>query len=346
MRIRLVVTCIVLCSAVWAPLAGAAYTTPTAGGAGGSAFTISCPEWKVLVGVRGRHGIYLDRIEPICVILTASGTWREAPVTEGGVAGGSGGQYFEIRCPMNQAVSGIQGFAGAFINQLRLRCRPLGADKLLTGTSSLQDYVAGGSGGAAYSRNCNNRLPGHGFTGRAGSYIDRLALVCDVPRTVITVIDSPGVSIANPELEEQQLDFKRAIEAGASGGSATWVEGGTSCEASVVFDHDWGSPAPSGYSYSGRWASFGLVCLPPFTAKADLKTLDDFQLKNGWEVKRVEKLLHNSSGDQHIEFTTEPQSGFIQPVIRVRAWLTPPGNEALLELRVIIEGPKGTNPYR
>lgn len=67
----------------------APYTTPSAGQEGGGPFEVYCPADKVLAGIKGKHGIYLDRVDLLCVPVSC-GTWVGDPAEVSGY-GGTGG---------------------------------------------------------------------------------------------------------------------------------------------------------------------------------------------------------------------------------------------------------------
>jgi hypothetical protein len=147
------------------------------GGNGGDASTISCASNEVLAGVRVKAGYWLDSIEPRCVAVTATGAWSGS-VNNGTRAGGSGGTVARLTCPDNQAVSAISGRAGAYIDQLRLRCSALTSATTVADDSDFLGSV-GGTGGDEFDRiDCPSHLAATGFAVRSGAYVDQLKLIC------------------------------------------------------------------------------------------------------------------------------------------------------------------------
>src|SRR5438046_1750857 len=72
--------------------------SPVSGGDGGTPFTISCDAGRVLIGVKGKAGSYVDRIEGICARLNEIIMPASINSTDN-FAGGSGGSDFEQLCP-------------------------------------------------------------------------------------------------------------------------------------------------------------------------------------------------------------------------------------------------------
>ena len=71
-----------------------------------------CGPGRVLTGVRGRSGEWIDRIGPICREIAASGRWMDPEVDaerEPEGVGGNGGRPFELRCPRDHAVVQLRG---------------------------------------------------------------------------------------------------------------------------------------------------------------------------------------------------------------------------------------------
>ena len=107
------------------PLYAAEYQTAAAGGGGGNPFTLRCPDDAVLVGVQGNAGGVVDRVQPVCRQIDPSGLLLDG--RSSGAAGGGGGTAFSLQCPENHAVSGIDGKASLYVDQLRIKCGRLTA---------------------------------------------------------------------------------------------------------------------------------------------------------------------------------------------------------------------------
>jgi hypothetical protein len=147
---------------------------------------LECPPGKVVTGIYGRSGSYIDRIGIDCADVLADGT-LSAP-TGGDWVGGNGGGYFDDidhSCPAGWAAAGIYGHAGAYIDSIGLTCVPAPFTRDL---SSQQAPRAGGNGGSPYQVNCQTTSLAGGnhdlITGLRvwyGDYIDALAPECATP---------------------------------------------------------------------------------------------------------------------------------------------------------------------
>ena len=164
----------------------AEYQTAAAGGGGGNSFALRCANDQVLVGIRGKASALVDSVQPLCAQVDPLGRWIGSSyigsIVAGSIAGGGGGTAFNLSCPKNHAVSGIQGKAGSLIDQLRIKCGPLTAGPKLASIGSVVAGQAGSSGGNAFGPfDCVDNKPGRGLIGRAGSFVDQLRLACDFP---------------------------------------------------------------------------------------------------------------------------------------------------------------------
>jgi len=185
-----------------AALSAAESVTSSAGGTGGTPYTIGCGT-KAMVGVQGRTydtglpgvGRVVGVIQAICVGLNADGSWNGTPAAAPGIAGINRGTFVSLQCPQNQAVSGISGRSGNWVDQLRIHCAPLvepghlnGEGSLLAGLIGKHDTLMPLSSFGAFM--CTSDKPGKGFTGKAGEWVDRVALVCDYPSVAAPVVNA------------------------------------------------------------------------------------------------------------------------------------------------------------
>ena len=167
--------------------------TSSAGGTGGNPYTVGCGT-KAMVGVQGGgyrpgglalYSTVVGFIQPICVDLNADGSWNGTPAPAQGVAGINRGTFTPLLCPQNQAVSGISGRSGIYVDQLRMHCAPLVEPGHLKDEGSLLANGFGGFDGSPFGAFvCPSNKPGKGFTGKAADWVDQVALVCDYPSTV------------------------------------------------------------------------------------------------------------------------------------------------------------------
>lgn len=112
----------------------------SAGGSGGSGFDDRCPDGELVVGIFGRSGSLLDRLQVICGRVdfkrasSTSRTWTAdhtvTRILSG--AGGSGGTSFLYLCPESSVATQISGYTftdaagNEVIGSIRLGCRALG----------------------------------------------------------------------------------------------------------------------------------------------------------------------------------------------------------------------------
>lgn len=157
---------------------------PAAGGGGGNPFNLDCGADHVLIGIAGIAGSWIDRIEALCMKIVVTGHWDGPEVKRTARAGGQGGflpQFFDMRCPEDHAVSGIDGHAASFVDRIRIFCKRITPRGGLTGDAIPQTPAGGDGGRPFYQLNCPADHPGRRLTGRAASYVDQIQLHCDQP---------------------------------------------------------------------------------------------------------------------------------------------------------------------
>jgi hypothetical protein len=101
---------------------GSPTTGPSVGGAGGGAFTMTCPRDSVVTGFYGYAQAYVINFGLVCQHDGANGPegWRSAPALVGGsldVSSSAGGD-----CGAAHAADGIIGSAGAYVDRFGLSC--------------------------------------------------------------------------------------------------------------------------------------------------------------------------------------------------------------------------------
>lgn len=162
------------------------------GGGGGSHFQNDCSaEDEVIIGIAGRAGKYVDQLQAQCgtMQLTVSEAGsievnlEPSKMTES--QGGGGGGEFSLGCEPGEAVIGIKGRAGKYLDQLSLRCAPLvlvedpetGLTTVELGQMVSTDHVGGG-GGSEFISDCLDGAVATIAHGRSGSHIDAFGLGC------------------------------------------------------------------------------------------------------------------------------------------------------------------------
>jgi hypothetical protein len=91
--------------------------------------------------------------------------------------------------------------------------------------------------------------------------------------------------------------------------------------------------------------SFWVNCeLYPQGAKANFEAFTNFNLKNGWKVKSYE-ILNPKTADGSWNWVVPPNNGSPNPYSKLHLWVNA-GVKVSLKLKILIEGPEGTNPYQ
>jgi hypothetical protein len=311
------------------------------GGTGGQSFYLMCPPNTVLVGVRGRAGTLVDFIDPTCAETDVNGNWSSR-TNNAGVAGGSGGNSFELLCPNNLVVAGMRGRSGTLVDSLRLVCQPFYNGLFQDGRGAVPDRnrtretdAIGGTGGDPFSVTCGSQEPAVGFTGTAGQFVDRIALICNKPRKF---------GGTPPARVLQELDFGRAIGAGAHREDKSGE-----CSPYMGYSYDNSSP----HGLAGQYMSASMICAPLAGGRADITALGSFTLKNDWRVALFIPLLATTGvigpstgapGTGRVTVKTPPVVGSNNPATTFHIWIDGP-IEPRLSAKIIIEGPAGTDPY-
>jgi hypothetical protein len=179
---RLVPSAIALAAAV--ALSAAALDLPPqlstlAGGSGGTSVNVNCGTHRVLVGVSGRAGGWLDNLFLTCAFV--DGAKLTDVKTVSGRIGGTGGLHdYSVKCPSGQVVKGLMVYRGWYITQIGLYCRAWNGTEW-SGVGNLVGPV-GGSGGSYDRRDCDSKAqPVVGLRARAGFYVDAVGIRCDEP---------------------------------------------------------------------------------------------------------------------------------------------------------------------
>lgn len=163
-----------------------AQTTPAFGGSGGSPFTLSCGSGYVLTGLRGRSGVWVDRIGVLCRPVRANGTLGAETIRSGEVGGG-GGDPKAVSCPSGQVVSGFKMRSGSFVDWIALYCSTWRAsDRTWHGRTELSGHSFGmltpSMTSTFSSALCElAKQPAVAIHGRAGSSVDAVGLKCNEP---------------------------------------------------------------------------------------------------------------------------------------------------------------------
>ena len=150
----------------------------------GTSTEVECGDDYVLVGVKGRAGMWINNMFLVCARVTG-GTLGDVKTLGynsqriGGLASGTFTKDYSVRCPPGQVAAGVMVYRGSYINQVGLYCRVWTAGGF--GSGNLVG-PAGGSGGTFDARTCVERTrPVTALHAREGWYIDALGIRCRVP---------------------------------------------------------------------------------------------------------------------------------------------------------------------
>ena len=160
-----------------ADAASAQQNSPTAGGNGGSTFSVLCDQGQVLIGVKGTFGNFINTVEGICATVDEILMPVSAGTTD--QAGEPGPTPYVQRCPSGHAVRGLRVATGWYVDSLEIRCGRLEGGGTVSGFNTHPIRAGGGGGDAISNLTCPNALPSRGLVGRAGSWIDRIGLRCE-----------------------------------------------------------------------------------------------------------------------------------------------------------------------
>jgi len=145
------------------------------GRSGGTDFSVGCGDGKVLIGLRGYKGLWLDRLQGKCRKISTDGRWLGSTtytdLADGGIAGGPQppAQPIDITCPANTAVKGMSGRYDSekYVTKLNLRCEGLGAANTTATTISVTAPYTNVDNDTSWSMDtCPDNKPGRGVHGR------------------------------------------------------------------------------------------------------------------------------------------------------------------------------------
>jgi hypothetical protein len=186
---------------------------------GGASFTISCGPDRVLIGITGGSGQWVDRVAGICVQVTNDGQWIGSE-TATPPSTGTSGTPFSIRCAANSAVAGLSGRAGSWLDRLQVHCRALSFAGTVKDDLRLAGATGGSGGSTGYGPNvCDDDKPARGITGTAASMmgaalVGRIGLVCARPNVLrLQTLSLMSFSTVAPNLSRGEVTLTRATPA-------------------------------------------------------------------------------------------------------------------------------------
>ena len=153
------------------------------GGSGGTSFNRMCGSGKVLTGLHGREGMWVDAIGVLCRPVNANGTLGSESAV-GSPAGGGGGESTSKSCPSGSVAAGVRIRSGSYVNAVTLFCKKWDpATRKFTGPlTSTSAGLGYNMGGTNHDQNCEQATqPVNGFRGRAASLVDAIGVTCNEP---------------------------------------------------------------------------------------------------------------------------------------------------------------------
>jgi hypothetical protein len=157
--------------------------TNSFGGPGGGNYEISCPFGSVMIGLRARHGAWIDALAPICARFVRS-TRTLGEIGPQPFTGGKGGGEGFIRCQGPRGVvMGLELFRAdnqwASVGHIVVNCgdylNPARFANKLPGSA---DFFGQPTAHRRSILKCSPPLVAGGIFGRSGVAIDRVGLSC------------------------------------------------------------------------------------------------------------------------------------------------------------------------
>lgn len=157
--------------------------TGSFGGPGGGDYEISCPFGSVMIGLRARHGAWIDALAPICArYVSAARTLGE--IGDQPFTGGNGGGEAFIRCQGPRgALVGLELMRAdnewASVGHIVVNCGDyLDPSRFANKLPGSADFFGQATRHRRSILTCPPPLVAGGIFGRSGVAIDRVGLVC------------------------------------------------------------------------------------------------------------------------------------------------------------------------
>lgn len=181
-----------------------ATVTETFGGPGGSPFVSSCPSGMAMAGMRAATGAWVDSVSILCGRFDHVTKRLQTPYWVHARAGGKGGSSQERYCDGARPVTGItlthtigNGLERQYVNSIGLICGDPNRIEQCIGSGEGCDLVSKTttttvilpiSKTRKYKNDkllCGQGEVALGLKGRAGDYVDAIALWCGPPPKVV-----------------------------------------------------------------------------------------------------------------------------------------------------------------
>jgi hypothetical protein len=157
--------------------------TGSFGGPGGGNYELSCPFGSVMIGLRARHGAWIDALAPICARYVRS-TRTLGEIGHQPFTGGDGGGEAFIRCQGPRGVVvGLELFRAdnewASVGHIVVNCGDyLNPSRFANKLPGSADFFGQPTPHRRSILKCRSPLVAGGIFGRSGEAIDRVGLSC------------------------------------------------------------------------------------------------------------------------------------------------------------------------
>ena len=168
---------------------GMGIVTDFLGGNGGDSYSIDCPDGRVVVGFDADDNDFgLCHLRSVCRalrIVDGSLVFDGEVMTEAVGSENSTRPTPPVRCPNGQLVVGFRGTRGPapdrLVHSIRIECAPIawdGSAAIVGASEGVDDDLGSPSSLGTGSGHCEHGTVAAGFTGRAGTIVDRFAMRC------------------------------------------------------------------------------------------------------------------------------------------------------------------------
>ena len=152
------------------------------GGSSGTYFEYICEPQRVLIGIRGYSGSWIDNVQAVCA--RAASNTLEGGNPEGPSFGGAAGQFNNFAYCLPQAIAArlvvFETENRSALGSIFFGCQDF-ATKQLSGTSRTMQGGDPLATAIGVSQSCPANTVAVGIRGRAGTYVDGLGLICGNP---------------------------------------------------------------------------------------------------------------------------------------------------------------------
>jgi hypothetical protein len=189
--------------------------TALAGGAGlfAQVNRMTCPDRKVLVGIKGMSGSWMNSVRGVCMRFDDIGN-RSGLAQTVAHGGPDGTRSFALRCPSSQAVVALKVVSGSYVHSVKLKCSELSASGTAITNGTLDSFTSVGDPGPVTTNLlCGDDRPASGLVVRWGSFVDAIGLQCGLGSSAPTIDHVAPAATGRPDLRVvvKDLPFRTKI---------------------------------------------------------------------------------------------------------------------------------------